>query len=366
MGFSVKTNVCECDSLETFCREWNVGEKDLLITYDWPLKIDEKLMPCRILSQGDYGKGEPTDEMVDAMLRDCDNQNYERIIAIGGGTVIDIAKLFVFGEGLRCEEIFEKGATLPRKRKLIAIPTTCGTGSEVTCISIVAFVQKQTKRGLAIPALFPDEAVLIGDMLKGMPYEVFATSSIDALIHAVESYVSPKANAFTRSLGRSAIELILKGYEVCAEKEEKVLPDDLNLYLKASAMAGIAFGNAGVGAVHALSYPIGGIYHVPHGMANYMLFEKVFEAYLMLHADLSALEEILAAIMNCSRSDVWKTFFGRISNILTLKPLHKIGVTEDKCKEMAASVIQLQQRLLVNNPIQLSQDDIEGIYRSCL
>jgi len=286
MGFSVKTNVCECISLEAFCREWNVGEKDLLITYEWPLKIDEKLMPCKIISQGAYGKGEPTDEMVDAMLCDCESHNYERVIAIGGGTVIDIAKLFVFGEGLRCAEIFEKGAALPRKRKLVAIPTTCGTGSEVTCISIISFIKKQTKQGLAIPALFPDDAVLIGGMLKGMPYEIFATSSIDALIHAVESYVSPKANAFTRSLGRSAIELILKGYDVCVEKKEKVLPDDLNSYLKASTMAGIAFGNAGVGAVHALSYPIGGIYHVPHGMANYMLFEKVFEAYLRLHADL--------------------------------------------------------------------------------
>ena len=398
MAFSVKTNVVECESFETFCREWNIGEKDLVITeFDvlknaakkWDIgerdlvaankcvpKIDGKPLPCKVLFQNAYGKGEPTDEMIDAMLSACETQSreegkiYERVIAIGGGSIIDIAKLFVFGDGLRCAEIFEKGAALPRKRKLVVIPTTCGTGSEVTNISIVAFIKKQTKQGLAIPALFPDEAVLIGSVLNGLPYEVFATSSIDALIHAAESYISPKANAFTRSLGRSAIELILQGYGILAEKnhsrKEKTLPDDLSPFLKASTMAGIAFGNAGVGAVHALSYPIGAIYHVPHGMANYMLFEKVFEAYRRLNADLSPLEEILVRIMNCSRSDVWEKFFSLLSTILTLKPLRTLGVTEANCKEMAASVIKLQQRLLVNNPISLSQGDIESIYRSCL
>jgi 4-hydroxybutyrate dehydrogenase len=332
-------------------------------------------LPCDVLYQEIYGKGEPDDEMVDAMLKAVadkevqSGKTYERIIAIGGGTVIDICKLFVFGGGLSCEELFQKGATLPRKRQLLIVPTTCGTGSEVTNISIVAFKKKNTKMGLATSSLFPDEAVLIGDMLTTLPYEVFATSSIDALIHAVESYVSPKANVFTRTIGESAMERILKGYQELVSEgkaKNKTLPKDLQSFLTASTMAGIAFGNAGVGAVHALSYPIGAIYHVPHGKANYLVFEEVFTAYRRLNANFTALEGVLGKILGSSRSEVWRTLFELLSNVLGRQPLHELGIDEKKCSEMAESVIQGQQRLLVNNPVPLSQEIIAGIYKSCM
>ena len=276
--------------------------------------------------------------------------------------------MFVFGGGLRCEEIFEKGAALPRKRRLLVVPTTCGTGSEVTNIAIVAFKKKQTKLGLAIPALFPDEAVLIGDMLRTLPYEVFATSSIDALIHAVESYVSPKASVFTRTLGEAAMQRILKGYQELVDTgraKDKILPKDLQSFLTASTMAGIAFGNAGVGAVHALSYPIGAIYHVPHGKANYLVFEEVFAAYRRLKADFSALEGVLKGILGCGE-DVWEKLFGMLSHVLSRQPLRELGIDESKCLEMAVSVIQGQQRLLNNNPVPVSQEVIGEIYKSCL
>jgi 4-hydroxybutyrate dehydrogenase len=377
MGFFVKTNISDSDSFESFLRQWEIGNNDLVITNEYVLKpqLGEKPLPCDVLYQEIYGKGEPDDEMVDAMLQavaDKEAQGgktYERVVAIGGGTVIDISKLFVFGGGLRCEEIFEKGATLPRKRRLLVVPTTCGTGSEVTNIAIVAFKKKQTKLGLAIPALFPDESVLIGGMLRTLPYEVFATSSIDALIHAAESYLSPKANVFTRTIGETAMRYILKGYQELVDTgkaKNKTLPDDLQSFLTASTMAGIAFGNAGVGAVHALSYPIGAIYHVPHGKANYLVFQEVFAAYRRLKADFSALENVLKGILGCEQKDVWEKLFGLLSHVLSRQPLHELGIDESKCLEMAVSVIQGQQRLLNNNPVPLSQEVIGGIYKSCL
>jgi 4-hydroxybutyrate dehydrogenase len=377
MGFFVNTNISGCNSFEGFLQQWQIGNNDLIITNEYVLKpqLSKKTLLCDVLYQEIYGKGEPDDEMVDAMLKvvaDKETQSgktYERVVAIGGGTVIDISKLFVFGGGLSCEEIFEKGATLSRKRRLLVVPTTCGTGSEVTDIAIVAFKKKQTKLGLAVPALFPDEAVLIGDMLRTLPYEVFATSSIDALIHAVESYVSPKATVFTQTIGESAMERILKGYRELVNKgwaKSKTLPDDLQSFLTASTMAGIAFGNAGVGAVHALSYPIGAIYHVPHGKANYLVFEEVFTAYRQQKADFSALEGVLGKILNSSRSEVWRTLFELLSNVLSRQPLHELGIDKKKCLEMAESVIQGQQRLLNNNPVPLSQEIIAGIYESCM
>jgi 4-hydroxybutyrate dehydrogenase len=377
MSFFVKTNISESGSFENFLQKWQAGSGDLIITNEYVLKpqLGEMPLPCDVLYQENYGRGEPDDEMADAMLKAVaekearSGKTYERVIAVGGGTVIDISKLFVFGGELSCEEIFEKKSALPRRRRLIALPTTCGTGSEVTDIAIVAFKKKQTKLGLAIPELIPDEAVLIGEMLNTLPYEVFAASSIDALIHAVESHVSPNSNFLTQTIGESAMERILQGYRKMAGEgrtKNKTLPKDLQSFLRASTMAGIAFGNAGVGAVHALSYPIGAIYHVPHGKANYLVFEAVFAAYRRLNADFSALEDALKDILGCGRKEVWERLFGLLSNVLSRQPLRELGMDETKCLEMAESVIEGQQRLLKNNPIPLSREVIAEIYKSCL
>ena len=367
MSFSIKTAISECKSIEEFFCEWKVGSGDLIITNEYILKPYCTNIPCDTLFQENFGKGEPTDEMIDAMLSQVNGKNYKRIIAIGGGTVIDIAKLFVFGDDLSCSEIFEKGASLSKVRNFIAIPTTCGTGSEVTNISIVSFLKKNTKVGLAIPALFPDEAVLIGALLGSMPYEVFATSSIDALIHAVESYVSPKASMFTQALGKEAITLILTGYrKLVSIGAKNTLPEDMSDFLAASTMAGAAFGNAGCAAVHALSYPIGAIYHVPHGKANYLMFSSVFAAYRKKGANLSALESVIANAIDCATADVWDKLFELVDNVLPREPLSSLGIDVDTCHNMAASVIQNQQRLLINNPLPLLEDEIFEIYKSCL
>lgn len=363
MNFSVKPAISDCGSLSDFFARWDVGAGDLMITNEFVIAGQCSSLPCDVLYQEHYGKGEPSDEMVDAMLSETGGKDYRRIIAVGGGTIIDIAKLFVFGERLDCEAIFAGGANLPRKRKLIIIPTTCGTGSEVTGISIVEFKQKQTKLGLAVPALFADEAVLIASLLKTLPYEVFAASSIDALIHAVESYVSPKANPFTRAMGRNAIELLLRGYLGMSGRR---LPEDLSTFLTASTMAGIAFGNAGCAAVHALSYPIGGNYHIPHGKANYMVFAKVIAAYQRKNAGLSPLESVLSDILNCKQEDCWSVMFGILDQVLDCQPLSELGVDEAKCGEMAQSVVQNQQRLLGNNPVELTCEEIKQIYIECM
>ena len=368
MNFLVKPAIADSESLLEFFAAWNVGAGDLIITNEYVLapSLAETEPPCAVIYQEKYGMGEPSDEMIDAMLDAAAGKEIKRIIAIGGGTVIDIAKLFVFGDGLSCEEIFAQGAALPCKRELIIIPTTCGTGSEVTNISIVEFKKRKTKVGLAIPALFAQETVLIPGLLATLPYEVFAASSIDALIHAVESYISPKTNPFVRANGRTAIELILTGYQALAQKGGGSLPEDMTDFLYASAMAGIAFGNAGCAAVHALSYPIGGNYHVPHGKANYMLFEQVFVKYQKLGADLSPLETVICKVFDCPPEKVWAELFALLDKILSRPPLREFGVDDAKCAEMAASVVANQQRLLANNPIFLSEEDICAVYKACI
>jgi 4-hydroxybutyrate dehydrogenase len=140
----------------------------------------------------------------------------------------------------------------------------------------------------------------------------------------------------------------------------------METFLVASTMAGIAFGNAGVGAVHAMAYPIGGIYHVPHGKANYLVFSEVFAAYKRLGADLSGLERIIAGTLKCPGESAWPVLSALLDKVLSRQPLSELGADEAKCGEMAASVVQNQQRLLVNNPVNLSVDDIKSIYVKCL
>lgn len=368
MNFSVKPEIAVYQSLASFMEQKELGKSDLIITNEYVLspQLGQSSVPCDVLYQEKYGQGEPSDEMVDAILADIKGKNYQRIIAIGGGTIIDISKLLLFNDAYNVEEIYAQGAKLERLRKLIVIPTTCGTGSEMTNISIIEFKQKQTKLGLAIPQLYADEAALIPQMLTTLPYGVFATSSIDALVHAMESYISPKATPFSRMFGKTAIEKILRGYMKMREQGEAKLPADMEDFLIASTMAGVAFGNAGCAAVHALAYPVGAIYHVPHGKANHMVFAGVFDMYKELGADLSPAEVVVAEIFGCDKTEALPKMFELLDFVLQRESLGNIGVDEEKAGEMAASVIQNQQRLLANNPIELTQEQIKTIYQRCI
>lgn len=368
MSFSISPSIVVYDSLKGFMEEKQLNSNDLIITNEYVLvpQLDGAAIPCDVLYQEKFGQGEPSDEMINAMLKEIEKKSYKRIIAIGGGTVIDISKLFVFGNESDVEEIFAKGDKLEKTRELIVIPTTCGTGSEMTNISIVEFKKKQTKIGLAIPALYANEAALVPAMLRTLPYEVFAASSIDALVHAMESYISPKATPFSRMFGKTAIEKILHGYQKMEQIGERKVPADMEDFLLASTMAGVAFGNAGCAAVHALSYPIGGNYHVPHGKANYMVFEGVFNKYQELGADLTPLEEVLVEVLSCKQEDAWKAMFSLLGFVLDRQKLADYSVDEAKCAEMAKSVLANQQRLLANNPLELSEAQIKSIYMSCI
>ncbi len=183
------------------------------------------------------------------------------------------------GEGV--DDLYDKAPDLEKKRELVIVPTTCGTGSEVTNISIMARTRIGTKLGLVSPAMYADYAVLIPQLLEGLPFKVFATSSIDALVHAVESSPVPKATPYTKLFGYKAIEMIIRGYQT-------IVPKGRRPALSCSTTScwpptcGPGFGTAGCAAVHATSYPLGGKYHVAHGESNYAMFTGVLKNYMEL------------------------------------------------------------------------------------
>lgn len=364
--FKLPTQVHKFDNFKDFAEEFNIGKNDLVLTQQFifdPFMKDLQL-EADFIMQEKFGAGEPSDEMIDQILAEVSKSSYKRVIAVGGGTVIDIAKLLIFEDGKNTLDMFDKKINFIKDKELIVVPTTCGTGSEVTNISIAELKARHTKMGLAIDELYPDYAVLVPELMKGLPYKFFVFSSIDALIHAVESYVSPNANDLTQMMSVKAIEMILNGYKQIVKNGENYRLELLEDFALASDYAGIAFGNTGVGAVHALSYPLGGTYHVPHGEANYQFFTSVFKVYQRLHPNgkIKKLNQILADILNCKEDQVYDALENLLDQLLSRKPLKEYGMKDEEIEGFTDSVLEKQQRLLANNYVPLSRVEIVNIY----
>lgn len=367
MPFRIAPRIHICHGFKEFVENFQIKEDDLIITNEFiDLGIKVTDLSCRVIFQEQYGLGEPSDEMVDKVFAEARKKPYQRVIGIGGGTIIDISKLLALSGNGRTIEYFNGIVPVKKSKELIIIPTTCGTGSEVTNISIMEIKEENTKKGLADDALYADYAVLIPELLVSLPYRVFATSSVDALIHAVESFVSPGSNRSTELFSVKAMEMIIEGYQkiIAANKNFDLLW--MEDFLLASTFAGIAFSNTGVGAVHALSYPLGGVYHVPHGEANQQMFIKIFQVYKELkpNGKIKDLEKILAAILKVKDEHVWKALDDLLQEILQKKPLHEYGMKKEETEIFAENVIQNQQRLLKNNYVPISKQQMVEIYEA--
>jgi len=355
----LKPTIFKYDTVKEFVDEFKPGKGDLVITneYIYNPYFGQMNLECDVIFQEKYGAGEPSDDMVEAMYKDIKGE-HKRVIAIGGGTVIDISKLFALRTVSPVLDLYDGKIPPVKNKELILIPTTCGTGSEVTNISILALNSRGTKKGLAVDQMYADTAVLIPELLEGLPFGVFATSSIDALIHAIESSLSPKGNETTRLLGYQAISMILNGYKEIAEKGKEARIALLSQFLMASNYAGIAFANAGCAAVHAMSYPLGATYHVAHGESNYAMFTGVMKNYMELKTDgeIAVLNKFIAHILGCDEKDVYEELEKLLNVIIQKKTLHEYGMKESEIEEFADSVLENQQRLLANNFVPLDRD----------
>ena len=358
------------DTVKEWADAMPITERDLLVTNEWLYKpyIEPLGVKPAVILQEKYGMGEPSDEMIDAIVKDAKAFEFDRIIAFGGGTILDICKIIALDVPEKAEDLF-MGKVPPKKvKELVAISTTCGTGSEVTNVAITELKSLGIKKGIAVEETFADIAVLIPETMKGLPYKVFVTSSVDALIHAIESFLSPKASPFTEVFSREAVSLIMHGYKAIVDGGEDVRFDFMKEFLIAANYAGIAFGNAGCAAVHALAYSIGGAYHVPHGEANYQFFTAVMKIYAAKDPDgkIRQLTEMLADVLGMDAKDanaVYEAFDAFLGKLIAKKPLKEYGMTEAQINEFAKSTIENQQRLLANNYVSLDEEELRGIFK---
>lgn len=365
-SFKLSPQIVLADTCEEYFSSVDVMSSDLLITSKHI--YDDYLSPffknAHVIFIRNYGSGEPTDKMADAISEDLAGIAYTRVFAVGGGTVLDIAKLYAQKCCYPVAGLFTGEIPFEKNKELILIPTTCGTGSEITNISIMELTQLTTKKGLANDNLFGDCAVLIPELLETLPYDAFIASVADALIHAMESYMSPKATVFSQMFSVRAIGDIVAGFKYISANGRGSQAKIIDKFLIAAATAGIAFSNAGCAAVHALSYPLGAVCHVPHGKSNYTMLNAVMKKYeeKQVKGAFTQLKAILAESLDCSSENAFDELDKLMGELIGQKPLSLYGLTKDDLVDFAKSVVENQQRLLVNSPIEITLDDITDIY----
>jgi alcohol dehydrogenase class IV len=220
---------------------------------------------------------EPTCDQAQVVVDQFKRSGADFIIAIGGGSVMDIAKLasILATDHYSVRDLLDNPGLAKKCVRTLMIPTTAGTGSEATPNSIVAVPEKELKVGIVNDAMIADYVILDAAMIRKLPRKIAASTGVDALAHAIECYTSKKANPFSDIFALQALELIMNNIERACDDPEAL--DAKNSMLLASFYAGVAITASGTTAVHALSYPLGGKYHIPHGVSNAMLLVPVMK-----------------------------------------------------------------------------------------
>ncbi len=293
------------------------------------------------------------------------------VLAVGGGSALDIGKVAAILVTNVDGVTSYFGIDLVPKRGLptIAVPTTAGTGSEVTPIAILSDHEDKLKKGIVSPYLFPTVAVLDPELTVGLPAAVTAATGMDALIHAVEAYTSRNAYSVSDMLALEAMKLIISNIRTAYANGS-----DLSAracMLQGSLLAGMAFANAGVTAVHAFAYPIGAEFHIPHGVANSVMLAPVMEFNMM--GNLPKFAHMAKVFGEDGRwlSDrqAAMVFIEALQTLATdLKipgHLREFGVKDEDIPALARGVMKVT-RLLANNPRELKLEDAEEIYRRAL
>ena len=310
---------------------------------------------------------DPPSHVIESAAALCRDQKVELVLSIGGGSALDTAKLVAYlaKSPDRLDDIYGVGLAKGQRLPLILAPTTAGTGSEVTPIAIVTTPTTE-KKGVVSPRLIPDWAVLDPELTLGLPSHVTAATGIDAMVHAIEAYTSKvKKNPMSDQLARQALALLSANVRrVCKNGRDLEARSQM---LLGSMLAGMAFANAPVAAVHALAYPIGAIFHVPHGLSNALVLPHVLEFNLPAAEELYAeLAEIVKpGLRVTSPRDRARAFIDEMISIgrdCDVPPsLTSVGIGQDDLKKLAEDAMK-QTRLLVNNPRELTFDDAYAIY----
>ena len=311
---------------------------------------------------------DPPESVILAAAEQARAAGVQGVVGLGGGSSLDVAKL-VAVLALGAETLpgmygigNVKGPRLP----LILVPTTAGTGSEVTPISIVTTGENQ-KTGVVSPVILPDVALLDPNLTLGLPPHITAATGIDAMVHAIEAYASINANnnPVSRNLAVQALQLMGKALLTAVHDGSNV--EARSAMLLGSMLAGQAFANAPVAAVHALAYPLGGHFHIPHGLSNALVLPHVLRFNCVVawqpYAELAPFVfPKLAALEGQERAEAFCAALADLSRACGLpQTLRDMKIGAEVLPTLAADAMK-QTRLLGNNPRPVTAADALAIY----
>jgi len=315
-------------------------------------------------------EADPPEHVVLAAAAQASDAGVQGIVGFGGGSSLDVAKLVALlaSGNEELKDAYGVGNAKGPRLPLILVPTTAGTGSEVTPISIVTTGTNE-KMGVVSPVILPDVALLDPELTYGLPPHITAATGIDAMVHAIEAYASasPNNNPVSRILATQA--LTLMGRSILKAVHEGTDTDARSDMLLGSMLAGQAFANSPVAAVHALAYPLGGHFHIPHGLSNALVLPHVLRFNVVVspqpYAELApfAFPE-LAKFEGQERAAAFCDRLAELSKECGLQPnLRAMDIPEDILPKLASDAMN-QTRLLVNNPRPLTEADALAIYRA--
>jgi len=294
------------------------------------------------------------------------------VVGLGGGSSLDTAKVVAAAAatGQQIADMIGADRVVGRRLPLIQVPTTAGTGSEVTWVSVLTS-ESHEKKAVYAPQLLPDIALLDAKLTLGMPRHITAATALDAMVHAIEAVTSrTRKNPISDGLAEKALVLLGQNLPIVLET-----PSDLaarEAMLLGATLAGMAFINASVGAIHALSYPLGTGFHVPHGHANALVAGPVLRFNMpVAEAEYARLSRLLLPTRNFnSDAAAALALIDEMERMLMASGLKtrlaEVGVTEAAIPGMANEVVTGIARLLANNPRDMTAEDVAKLYREVL
>lgn len=316
-------------------------------------------------------KHEPTIAEVDQAIENLNvGSMFDGVIGIGGGSTIDVAKLLAISGGFEGSVKNYVGTNLIEKSgiPMIMLPTTSGTGAEATPNAIVHDVEEECKRGVVSPYLIPDLVILDPELTLSLPPKVTAETGIDAFTHAIECFICNKATPMSDVVALDAMRLISKYLRRAVENGSD--DKEARYYMAlASLYGGIAITNSGTGGVHALAYPLGGKYHINHGLSNAVLLADVmeFNAQAVPERFVKVAESMEIETLQLDQEQVVQSAVDEIRKLVKDVGIIIEGfeVSDQILDDLAKSAMTVQ-RLLQNNPRSITYEDAKQIYRKAL
>ena len=313
---------------------------------------------------------DPSSTLVEQAVKQAQGFKADGVLGLGGGSSLDAAKLvaLLINSEQSLEDLYGTDKAQGQRTPLVLMPTTSGTGSEVTWVSVITDAQ-QRKQAVYSPQLLPDVAILDPQLTLGLPAKVTAATGLDAMVHAIEAYTSrTRKNPISDGLATSALALL-------GANLPKVLANGRDLeartaMLQGSLIAGMAFVNASVAAIHALAYPLGARFHIPHGHANALVMAPVIRFNLASaqrhYAELAA--HLLPGQHFDNEASAAEAFVQAVEGLVKDSGLEQrlsnLDVDQASLPVMASEVVVGIRRLIDSNPCDMTEQDVEAIYRS--